>query len=174
MQALRFLFSPSGRLRPQAFILAAIAVYLGGAASQWFTTSEVIARGGLWLFAAAQAVLTWVWFALHAKRLRDAGQPAGLAAGAAVLYALSVVLLLFLAFAFFAASAGSTTDVGAQSALGLILLVTIIATLAASSNYDSGWFMVALLTAITFMPLIVAVAVTAFAATRPSVPNKIE
>ena len=37
-----------------------------------------------------QALLIWMWFALHAKRLRDAGRTIGLAVGAAVLYALSV------------------------------------------------------------------------------------
>ena len=33
MQALRFFFSPGGRLKPQPFIYGAIAVYLFGAAS---------------------------------------------------------------------------------------------------------------------------------------------
>ena len=83
MQALRFLFSPFGRLGPQAFVIAVIVVDAAGAASQWLTVLGVAARNGLWLFALAQAVLIWVWFALHAKRLRDAGRSTGLAVGAA-------------------------------------------------------------------------------------------
>ena len=78
MQALRFLFSPSGRLRPQAFAVAAIAVYAAGLASQLLTTPRVIARDGLWPFAMVQVVLVWVWFSLHAKRLRDADRSIGL------------------------------------------------------------------------------------------------
>src|ERR1700684_2539010 len=101
MQALRFLFSPSGRLAPQAFVIAAIAVYAAGAAAQYLTTPNILALSGLWSFAAAQAVLIWIWYALHARRLRDSGHSIGLAAGAAALYALSVVLLLILATGFF-------------------------------------------------------------------------
>jgi len=169
MQALRFLFSPSGRLGPQAFAVAAIAVYAAGAASQLLTVPDVMARAGLWPFAAVQALLTWVWYALHAKRLHDADRASGLAAGASLLYALSVVLLLIIAEAFFTTAAGSMADANATSALGLILLISIIATLAGSSNYDLGWLVVTTLMALAFVPVIVAIAVTLWAATRPSV-----
>ena len=37
-----------------------------------------------------------MWFALHAKRLRDAGRPIGLAIAIAILYALAIVLLMLL------------------------------------------------------------------------------
>ena len=52
MQALRFLFSPSGLLRPRAFIVAAIVVYAVGAVSPLLTHPDMVAHGGLWLFAA--------------------------------------------------------------------------------------------------------------------------
>ena len=97
MHALRFLFSPSGRLRPQPFVFAAAGVYAAGVASHGLTTADVIARLGLWAFVAVQAVLVWIWFVLHAKRLRDAGRGAGLAAGVGLLYVLSIVLLVILA-----------------------------------------------------------------------------
>ena len=74
-------------------------------AAQWLTVPDVIARGGLWPFVIVQALLIWVWFALHAKRLRDAGRTIGLAVGVSLLYTLSVVLLLIVAAAFFTASA---------------------------------------------------------------------
>src|SRR5580698_7677198 len=125
MQALRFLFSPSGRLGPQAFAVAVIVVYAAGAASQWLTVPGVVARNGLWPFALAQAVLIWVWFALHAKRLRDADRSAGLAAGASLLYALAVVLLLIVATAFFTTSPSAATGANPTGALGLILLLSI-------------------------------------------------
>jgi uncharacterized membrane protein YhaH (DUF805 family) len=166
MQALRFLLSPSGRMGPQAFAVAVAAVYAAGAASQLLTMPDVMARRGIWLFAALQALLTWVWFAIHAKRLRDAGRASGLAAAASLLYALSIVLLLIVAAAFFTASSGATDT---NSALGLILLVAIIATLSGSSNYDIAWLMAAMLTVVACLPIIVAVAVTLWAATRPSV-----
>ena len=169
MQALRFLFSPSGRLGPQPFIIAAIAVYAAGAASQWLTMLGVISHSVLWLFALAQAVLVWVWFTLHAKRLHDAGRPIGLAVGAAILYVLAVALLLTLTTSFFAISPGSTTDANTIGALTLILLLEIMETLAAASSYDLGRAVVAILTVLAFLPAVVAVAVTVWAATRPSV-----
>jgi len=167
MQVLRLLFSPFGRLQPQGFVCAAIAVYAAGVASQWLTAPNLAARGGLYLFAIAQAALIWAWYALHAKRLRDAGHGPGLAAAASALYALAVVLLLILAFAFFPTSNGAT-DVNATSALGLILLLSIMASLSGSASYDFGQLIVALLTVLAFMPVVVALAVTLWAATRPS------
>ena len=167
MQALRLVFSPSGRLGPQAFAYGAIATYAAGAASQWLTLPDVLARAGLWPFAAAQAVLVWIWFVLHARRLHDAGRPAGLAAGAALLYALAVVLLLIVGASFFATSAGARTNASATGALELILLMSIITALLGSQNFDVGWLMVTILMALAFIPIIVAVAVTLWAATRP-------
>jgi len=167
MQALRFLFSPSGRLPPQAFALAVVVVYLAGAASHLLTAPEVIARGGLWPFVAAQALLVWIWFALHAKRLRDAGRAAGLAAGVSLLYALSVVLLIIITASFYNALAGEAPDANTASALGLILLVSIVAILLGSPHYDLAWLMVAILLLIAFVPVIVAIVVSLWAATRP-------
>ena len=165
MQALRFLFSTSGRLAPQAFVIAAIAVYAAGAAAQYFTAPNILAHAGLWPFAAVQAVLIWIWYALHARRLHDAGRSTGLAAGAATLYALSVVLLLILATGLFVTSAAGTID-NKPDAL-IVLLVSVIAALAQSGSHDVGWFIVTALIALGFLPVIVALAVTLWAATRP-------
>jgi len=168
MQALRLLFSPSGRLPPRTFIIAAVAVYLAGAASHALTVPDVIARAGLWPFLAAQALLIWIWFALHAKRLHDAGRPAGLAVGVSVLYTLSVALLVIVAASFYGALAGQVPDASTASALGLILLISIIAILLGSPHYDLAWLMVAILLLIAFVPLVLAAVTTLWAATRPS------
>jgi hypothetical protein len=168
MHALRFLFSLSGRLRPQAFVVAIAGVYVAGVASHGLTTADVIGRVGLWAFVAAQALLVWIWFALHAKRLRDAGRGPGSAAGVAVLYVLSIVLLVIVAAAFFNTAAPDGADANAASALGLILLVAVVAALAGSANYDVAWLLVAALTLIALVPVIVAVLFTLWTATRPS------
>ena len=173
MQTLRYLFSPSGRLRPQQFALGVVIVYVAGVASQWLTMPDVIAHGGLWPFVAAQALLIWVWFALHAKRLRDAGRGVGLAAGVSLLYALSVVLLMIVAASFFNASAGEVPDANAASALGLLLLVAIVAELLGSPQHDFAWVMVTILTLVAFVPVIVAVVFTLWAATRRSAEERV-
>ena len=115
-------------------------------------------RAGLWPFLAAQIVLIWIWYALHAKRLRDAGKPAGLAVAACLLYALSVVLLVIVAGAFYGALAGQGTDPNTASALGLILFVSIIAMLSGAPHHDSlAWLIVAILLVIAFLPIVLAV-----------------
>ena len=168
MRAFLHFFSPSGRLQPKPFVFIALVVYAAGAASQLLTTPNMIVRDGLWLFAAVQALLIWTWFSVHAKRLRDAGRPTGVALGASVLYGLSVIQLLILVAGFFSPSVVAASDANTTSALGLVLLLSIIATLLGSPHYDLTWFVVSILTAMAFVPLIVAVAVTAWAATRPS------
>jgi uncharacterized membrane protein YhaH (DUF805 family) len=168
MQPLRFLFSPSGRLTPQAFIVAAIAVYAAGAAAQWLTAPTILVHAGIWPFAAAQALLVWIWYTLHAKRLHDSDRPTGLAAGAAMLYALSIVLLLIVAVGFLKPYAGMT-DPNATAALNIILLVSVIAALAQMSSNDIGAIVVTIFIVMAFLPVIVALSVTVWAATRPSV-----
>lgn len=168
MQALCFLFSPFGRLRPPAFAFSAAAVYAAGAASHLLTLPEVIARAGLWPFVAVQASLVCIWFALHARRLRDAGKPAGLAAGVGLLYVLALALLIIVAAAFFHGAIDAAPDVNTASALGLLLFISILTTLLGSPHYDLAWLMVALLTLAAVVPLIVAVVFTLWTATRPS------
>lgn len=168
MSALRTLFSPSGRLPPQTFIVLAVLVYLAGVASHALTLPDAIARAGLWPFVVAQALLIWIWYALHAKRLHDAGRQAALAAGAGILYALSVALMIIIAVSFYTPLAGQVPDASTASALGLILLVSIIAILLGAPHYDVAWLMVAILLLIAFVPIMLAAAVTLWAATRPS------
>jgi len=149
-------------------MFGAVAVYLAGTASHLLTAPNVMARGGLWGFAALQALLIWIWFALHAKRLRDAGRATGIAAGASLLYALSVILLLILVASFVTTPAGQGSDANTAGALGLILLVWVVSVLLGSPHYDLTWLIVAVLSVMSTAPVIVAVCVTLWAATRPS------
>jgi hypothetical protein len=162
------IFSPGGRLRPRPFILGIAAVYAAGLASHWLTTPDATARMGLWAFSAVQAVLTWLWFVLHAKRLRDAGLTDGLARAVALLYALSIVFLLILAMNFFTGSAGLMGNAGATSALELILFLYIIQTLAGSIPHDLGSIVIGVMTLFALLPVIVALFFTLWTATRPS------
>jgi uncharacterized membrane protein YhaH (DUF805 family) len=98
MDPLALFLSAAGRLSPRPFAVGAVLIYAASLASQALISAPVVARAGFWPFAAAQATLLWGWYALHAKRLRDAEKDVGAAAGIAALYALAMVLLLFVAF----------------------------------------------------------------------------
>jgi hypothetical protein len=165
------IFSPGGQLRPRPFVLGIAAVYAAGVASHWLTTPDVTAHMGLWAFAVAQAVLIWLWFVLHAKRLHDAGRGDGLAGAVALLYALSIVFLLLLAMNFFAGSTGLMGNASAQSALELILFLYIIQTLAGSMPHDLGSIVIGVLTLFAMLPMVVALVFTLWAATRPRAPK---
>jgi hypothetical protein len=161
--------SPAGRLRPQPFLAAIAAVYIAGALSHWLTVPDVTARVGLWAFAAAQAVLIWLWFVVHAKRLHDAGRREGLAIAVALLYMLSLVLLLLLATNFFAGSeAGSLGSASATSALELVLLLYIMMTLSGPMQYDLAWIVVVILTLFAIVPVLIALFFSLWTATRTS------
>ena len=171
MQTLRFLFSPSGRLRPQAFIVAALAVYAIGAASQWLTVPGVLTRSGVWPFAIVQILLIWIWFSLHAKRLHDGGRSVGPAAAVGILYFLVVVLLLFALGAFFADTSSQSDDPNATSALTLILFIWIVAILSGTPSSDFYWLGVFVFV-VAVLPIISTIAVTLWAATRPSIDEQ--
>jgi uncharacterized membrane protein YhaH (DUF805 family) len=169
MQSLRTIFSPLGRLSPQTFIVLIVLVYLAGAVSHALTIPDVITRTGLWPFIAAQALLIWIWYALHARRLHDSGRATGLAAAAAILYALAVALMIIVAVSFYGALSAQVPDANSASAFGLLLLVSVIAILLGAPHYDAAWLMVTVLLLLAFVPIVFAVAVTLWAATRPSV-----
>jgi uncharacterized membrane protein YhaH (DUF805 family) len=171
MQTLRFLFSPSGRLRPQAFILTALSVYAAGAASQWLTAPGFITRGGVWPFAFVQVLLTWIWFSLHAKRLHDADRSAVIAGAAAILCLLAMTLLLFLIGTLSGALSTQADDPNATSALTLILFIWIVAILSGAPGANFYWLGLLML-AVAALPIIFTVVVTLWAATRPSLEEQ--
>ena len=81
-------------LQPKPFLAAVVGLYLLGLAGQLFTAPVVFARFGLWPFLMVQAVLTGVWYVLHARRLRDASRSIAPAQGIAVIHILAIVLLM--------------------------------------------------------------------------------
>ena len=159
--------SPAGRMRPRPFLAAIASVYIAGALSHWLTVPDVIARVGLWAFAAVQAGLIWLWLVLHAKRLHDAGRGEGLAIAISLLYVLSLALLLLLATNFFAGSEpGSLGNSSATSALEVVLLLYIV--MALTGPLQLTWIVVAILTLFAFVPVLIALFFTLWTATRAS------
>jgi uncharacterized membrane protein YhaH (DUF805 family) len=165
MQALRPLFTPFARLRPRPFLLAVLAVYAAALASQWLSQANLFDGAGLWPFALVQAALIWVWICVHANRLHDAGRPIGLAIGAGLLYALSVVLVIMLTAVSASSLGGHANDAGT---FGLVTLFLMLAAFLGAPHYDAVALVEVGLVALVFLPIAVAVAVTVWAATRPS------
>jgi uncharacterized membrane protein YhaH (DUF805 family) len=165
------LLSFSGRLAPLPFVVAAIVVYLASFGSQVLLSAPVTARMNVVPFALVQAVLIWLWLVLHARRLHDAGRPAGLAVGIAIVYALEVVLLIIVVWLML--ESGMARGGGAGREAGILHLFVILYLLTLlSGDPGLGALQIWIIGFVTLMLLPVAIALgfSLWAATRASAP----
>ncbi len=170
MESLSLFLSASGRIAPKPFAFAALAVYTASFLSQVLISPPMSAIGGLYAFGAVQIALAWGWYALHARRLRDAGLPTGSAQAIAVLYALAIVLLMLLVEPVLGpdpSTAGVQERRSGFSDLWVVLL--LIAALAAQPNF--GFFDIFALGTLTLVlaPIVIAIGFSIWAWTRPPV-----
>ena len=169
---LALLFSPSGRLDQRTFAYAVIAVYAVGLASQFLLSSGVMGPAGIWTYPLAQIVLTWVWFVLHAKRMRDAGRGIGGVLTIAILYVLPVVLLLVVLMAVTAGSSNDQSNLGAWSGFGVLFAVFFIYALVVDpSKLSLAIVILIILMLFAYVPLLLALIWSIRAGTRPTAPT---
>jgi hypothetical protein len=161
MESLALFFSARGRLAPRAFAAGAAAVYGTAFLSQLLISAPVMLHAGLAPFAIVQAIATWSWFCLHAKRLRDADRGIGAAVAIAVLYALAVILfLLLVALIMPPGDAAQTASAGDVPSL-FLLITTLMADPGLFAYVAAGIFV------LVFAPVPMAIALSIWAATRP-------
>ena len=168
------LISTQGRLARKPFATGVIAVYAAGIASQFLLSGEVIARAGAWPFVLVQAALLWVWLVLHVRRLRDAAQSPAAAIGVAVVYALSLALLLMLiAFLTNPDAVGQQPGPGERPASGAAASTLLVLSLfAIVFKPDLGVFTTILkgLILIAFLPAVISLLFSVRTGLRPSAP----
>ena len=164
--------SSSGRLARGRFWLAVLVVYVLGFASQMLTAPVVLERVSLWAFAAAQFVLLWAWYTLHAKRLRDAGRGTGLALGVAIIYLLALVLLLMVLFFFLTPEAPSGDTVPASSIVGMYMLLWLFGVFGDRPSLGMLDVYALGLLAMASAPFLLVISCTLWAGTRKSAPPK--
>ena len=173
MDALTFLTSTQGRLAPKPFALGVLAVWAAGVAAQWLLSGEVMVRAGLWPFIAVQAALIWIWLVLHIRRLRDAGQgPAG-AIGIALIYALSIGLMLMLVAFFTNPDAVETQRVGenpAGDAASATLLVLFLFAIVFKPDFGVFTTILKGLILIAFVPAVISLLFSIRTGMRKRVP----
>jgi hypothetical protein len=158
-----------GRLARKPFALGIAGVYLAGIAAQGLLSGEVMARAGLWPFVIAHVLLLLLWLLLHIRRLRDAGQgPAG-AIGVALVYALSLGLLLMLVAFFTNPDAGPLDGERSpgDAATGTLLVLFLFAIV---FRPDFGVFTTILkgLILIAFVPAAISLVFSIHTGMRPS------
>ena len=166
-------FSPSGILKRQSFAVAAIVVYFLGLASQSLLIAPVLYRAGLFPFVLLHAVLLWVWYAIHAKRLRDAGRSIGPAIGIAVVNVLAIILLLLVISFLISPVEGQPGETAGGVLATWIVLIFFIKILSGATSL--GWLGTLLLTlfAIAMIPVLLALGFSIWAGVQSSVPKKV-
>lgn len=168
MNAVRAAFSLSGRLSAGPFAIAAVAVYVLGLASQSLLTWPIMARAGLFPFIILHAVLLWVWFAIHAKRLRDAGRDIGSAVGIAIVNVLAITFLLMVILFLLSPVEGQPGET-AGGVLGTwVVFIFLIEIFSGASNL--GWLgkVLLVIVGIAMLPVLLAIGFSIWAGTRPS------
>ena len=158
-----------GRIAPRPFAVGVVAVYALSFLSQVLMSPPVTVRFGVLPFAILQALLTWAWFVLHARRLRDAGRPIGPAIAIAVLYVLAMVLLMLLLLLMDPTSARSAPPSRGRSLSEVWVFLLLFSTFAGEATL--GFFHVLALgiLALILVPVAIAIGFSIWAGTRPAV-----
>ncbi len=159
--------SRSGRLAAGRFAIAVTAVYVVSFMSQVLLSASVTGQAGLLVFAILQVVLVWSWIALHVKRLRDAGRPAGLAYGIACLYGLTVVLVLLVVAMISATETSSETMRTGQGLIQFFIVLYLFAMLVQAQELGSLAFWLLGFVIVLCLPILIGFAYSVWAATRP-------
>lgn len=135
------LFSPKGTLKPQPFALIVIAIYVINLIAGSVLDGQFIKRVGPWPYLGLQAMLTWIWFAAHKKRLADAGKGWAVAAVLAFIYLAAIVLMLNLV----SASAANVTEPADPKEPRVSLFGVIFAVLFINTLFTGDIYLIALL-----------------------------
>ena len=171
MASLPTFLSAAGRIAPRPFALGAVAVYVGSFLSQFLLAAPITARASVVPFLAVQVALAWMWYALHVRRLRDAGRPTGSAIALTILYALAIVLLLLVMLAIDAP--GQPAGPEATPFAGIFqvfLLLFLVGTILGDPNLGMFGYVILGAIALVMLPIVIAIVFTVWVGTRPRAP----
>ena len=164
------MLSPTGRLAPRPFAVAIFLIYAVGFAAQTLLAPSVPKAIGLWSFALVQALLMWIWFALHAKRLRDAGRGVGGAAGIAALCLLALLLFILLTAVFQQATIADPDE--DSRFLGLVAISYVFALVSNDTDFGVLGIVLAALLLLAISPFLIALGFSVWTGTRPRAPEQ--
>lgn len=171
MDPFAIILSPFGKLAPKPFALAVVLVYVAAFCSQALIAGPVLARSGPWPFAVAQAALAWIWFALHAKRLRDGERGIASAVTLVSIYGLAFLIGLVVFAMVFDPAAAATSENSTTASLGAIaILMLLIALLTGSPGYGVVGMVILSLLLLTLLPPLIGILYSIWAGTRQPLP----
>lgn len=172
MTPVSLFLTPTGRIPPRVFAIAVTIIYVAMFCSQMLLGGHVTGRYGLIPFGLAQAALAWIWYVLHANRLRDAGREAGLAIALALLYALAIILLIMVVQFLASTDTGGAGAESAGNALQLFVVVAIFWVLLFDPTLGGFGYVVLGFLFLVMTPVVLALIFSIWVGTRPAVPHE--
>ena len=160
---------PSGDLEQGPYARALVGLLIGAVLSNMLSAPVVTASFGIWPFVVTQFALLWFWFALTAKRLRNAERSV-LGVTAVAMIALIAVVLLAVMLALQASDleAGSAAPFIPASIGTLIYPFVFVHNLATGLPANGQDLTIAVLASFTVAPLLLMIWYSAWAALQPS------
>ena len=164
-------YSQTSRLARGPFILWVIVVYALSFVSQMLLSAPVTGRMSVVPFVLVQIVLIAAWVVLHRQRLHDAGRPAGIAIGIAMIYALEMVLLTLLIWIVSAPSGTSNFADEGAGVFHLFAFLYLLGVLSGDPNLGALQIWLVGFAVVMFLPILIAIGFSVWAATRPGQPS---
>jgi uncharacterized membrane protein YhaH (DUF805 family) len=161
--------TPTGDLEQGPYTRALIGLVIGAILSNMLSAPAITAALGIWPFVVTQLALLWFWFALTAKRLRNAERSVLGVTAVALIAVIAIVLLsVILALQFTDTSAGAAAPWVPASFGTLIYPFVLLFNLIAGPPAAAQDVTVAVLSAFTVAPLLLMIWYSAWAALQPS------
>lgn len=160
---------PSGDLDQGPYTRALAGLLIGAILSNMLSAPAVTATFGIWPFVVTQFALLWFWFALTAKRLRNAERSVLGVTAVAIIALIAVVLLaVMLALQASDLDAGSAARWIPASVGTLIYPFVFVLNLVTGLSANAQDFTIAVLATFTVAPLLLMIWYSAWAALQPS------
>lgn len=160
---------PSGDIEQRPYARALVALLIGAILSNILSAPVVTASFGIWPFVVTQFALLWFWFALTAKRLRNAERSVLGVTAVALIAVIAVVLLaVVLALQSSDLEAGAAAPWIPASIGTLIYPFVFLFNLVTGPSANAQDLTIAVLATFTVAPLLLMTWYSAWAALQPS------
>jgi len=170
-ESFALLFSASGRIARKPFAVGVVVLYLLSFGARALLAPSELAHGGAILFALAQILLIGIWYALHARRLRDAGRGRGSAVGIAIAYGFGIALVMLIALLLNPPASSAAPEGGPPAArlAELLIVLYLIALLTGQPHLGVFGYMFIGIAMLVLAPIVIAPLFSLWAGTRRSV-----
>jgi uncharacterized membrane protein YhaH (DUF805 family) len=160
---------PSGDLDQGAYIRALLGLAIGAILSNMLSAPVVTEPFGIWPFVVTQLALLWFWFALTAKRLRNAERSVLGVAAVALIALIAIVLLTVILMLQFSDAGATVAGPWLPASLGMLIYPGVfLFNLATGPSAYAQDLTIAVLATFAAAPLLLMIWYSAWSALQPS------